>query len=224
MGSQEEVVMKLLLLSFLASIFSLISCSSESEEKVPAIVDAVMSRDLASVQNLIKQKVELNITYQKIPLVLLAVGNGKPCSPEILQELIKAGIDIHSKLVGSEITAIHQATNIGNEKCFDVLVKSGIDVEAINITGANIIYMAAISGNVNVLHRAIKMGVDPDLPTVQGVTPLIAAVAGNHVKCVRVLLESNKVNPCHIDKNGNSAISIATQQDNSEIIQILPSC
>jgi ankyrin repeat protein len=54
------------------------------------------------------------------------------------------------------------------------------------------LFLASSSGNVNIVTSLIRAGCDCNAVTENGITPLLAAIDGNHIKVVTALLTNHK--------------------------------
>ena len=83
------------------------------------------------------------------------------------------------------------------------------------------IHLAAEIGRADVVELLIELGADPKTPTgLFGTTPLDAAIGGDHVEVVRLLLRHD-VCPTRKPAIGPTSLEFARQRGNEEIIQLL---
>ncbi|KAK0414596.1 hypothetical protein QR680_011518 [Steinernema hermaphroditum] len=79
---------------------------------------------------------------------------------------------------------------------------------------------ACSQGNAKVVGEFIKNGVDVEKRNKNGYTPLMSAVSGNHVDCVKILLTCACVNAV-LERTKDTALSMAAAAGHEEIVSIL---
>jgi ankyrin repeat protein len=87
-------------------------------------------------------------------------------------------------------------------------------------TGAELLGIAARTGDESVVREALKSGVTPDSPDNGGWTPLLHATARGHHQAMRALLESG-ANPNAGASDGLAPMAAAILADDQEAISIL---
>ena len=83
---------------------------------------------------------------------------------------------------------IHYAVSKQDQKLTQFLISREVDVNAKNKMGEFSLFLASMSGNVNIVTSLIKAGCDCNAVTSNGVTPLLAAIDRDHIKVVMALL------------------------------------
>ena len=107
---------------------------------------------------------------------------------EALACCIKLGADVNHRATKGW-HALFDACMNGHDEIVQVLISAGADVNAQRSNGASGLTFASQNGHEAVVRALIAAGADVNV-AVDKVTPLIKAVTGGHMDCVRILLES----------------------------------
>jgi len=115
---------------------------------------------------------------------------------------------------------IMQAEN--EDKAVQMLTQGLPDNFGINekISNRSVLNFACFKGRVETVKLLIKLGADVESGNRYNETCLIAAVQGDNIEVVTVLLEAG-ANVGHRDDNGMKAIQYATQNQSHEMIGLL---
>lgn len=81
-----------------------------------------------------------------------AIGNASM----VLQALTE-GANVQATTPDEGDTALHLVCAFGHQSCIEVLVKSGIDVNAKNISGRTAVHEAVVSASAMTLYELIKL-------------------------------------------------------------------
>ena len=87
-------------------------------------------------------------------------------------------------------------------------------------TARDSLLWAASNGKEAKVSRLMNRGIDPNIYTYEGISPLIFAVQGEHTDIVEILLK-NGANPDHIPRDGYAALHSAVINQSRDIVQML---
>lgn len=155
-------------------------------------------------------------------------------SMRMMNLLIDNGIDINFQGIQGN-TALMYASGWGivtkNPERAKILLDKGAKVNLQNKKGETALKMAAYRGHVDIAKLLIDRGADLELKDAEGRTPLMTASAAtidlkssnkDFPALVKLLLSRGaKVN--ELDKNNNTALSLATKNGHKTIVNILKS-
>ena len=82
------------------------------------------------------------------------------------------------------------------------------------------LYSAALNGHEAVVEVLLAAGCSVDLPTNDGMTPLLCAAQFNHAGTVKLLLEAGAVKAL-VDSNGRTALWYAEQNGPDAVAPLL---
>ncbi|RYP17553.1 hypothetical protein DL765_004442 [Monosporascus sp. GIB2] len=121
-------------------------------------------------------------------------------------------------------TPLHWAASYGHPEMIKLLADYGADLNARDDKLFVPIFDACLRGNSKAVEALVTLKADPNLKTVEnqddpGWSPLTCASAGNHVDCVRALLEAN-ADPEILDDSGTPLL-YAVASGSLEICQLL---
>lgn len=135
-------------------------------------------------------------------------------------ELLKKGLDPnHRNVCGA--TLLQTASLVGNRNLVDVLLDNSADPNIRNSFGETSVYMAARWGEVEILESLLASGGNPDITTdAPEYTPLMIATLNNHAAVVKLLV-SYGADVRYSNSSGKSALTIAKESQNSELLKIL---
>jgi ankyrin repeat protein len=157
------------------------------------LVNAAKNRDVASVQSLLKQRLDVNAPdvdgmtplhwaahwgeFETVKLLLNAGANAKAAN--------RYGV-----------TPLHDASLLANVPMMEALLKAGASPNAGYGSGETPLMMAARSGHVDAVKLLVESGADVSAAEeFRGATPLMFAAEENHAEVVKFLLSHGaKVN------------------------------
>lgn len=117
-------------------------------------------------------------------------------------------------------TPLHWAAIRGSLQAFQVLVREGCDINAVDARGYNVLHHAAQYGRVLVALYAINKGVPVDSRDKEGRTPLHWAAYRGYLQMVRLLLKKGAtIDP--VDHAGRTPLHCAAAKSNSDCAQAL---
>jgi ankyrin repeat protein len=187
------------------------------DPKVAAVIAAVRARDRATLEKLIAADPALATSKDAAGSTPLhhAAGFG---TPDSLTFLIDKGADVNAKnRRGSTplFWALHDESKVR------LLVARGAAVAIKQVEGRTPVYQAAVLGNgYAVLRLLLENGGDPNVATLNGLTPLNAAALRGDVDAVRLLIDTG----ANIDaKNGAGATALmgAASNGSAAAVQLL---
>ena len=163
-----------------------------------------MERSEVNFRNLLTKFVSLKTAEADRTSMLFAViesGN-----PHFLRRVIEAGADVNVT-DDSRFTTLQQAVMHGHDKCAEILVNEGTDVNSVRRDMGKVLgYFSSAMDEIPLTmgEKINKIGIDPLLKTFKGVivnktnmnnrnmymfTPLHMAIVNNHTKCVDLLIK-----------------------------------
>ncbi|MGH9863269.1 MAG: ankyrin repeat domain-containing protein [Candidatus Acidiferrales bacterium] len=147
----------------------------------------------------------------------VAEAAAKTGNVEMLKFLVEAGVQIHSRVL---IAAAAE----GRSGVVQALLDSGVPVDGTRGFGEHTTALchAAENGHLEVVKILLQKGADPnggEEGVRWGQQPLVAAVENGHIEVVRALLEGGA--DVNARKWGDTALQIARQKGNAEIISLL---
>jgi ankyrin repeat protein len=109
-----------------------------------------------------------------------------------------------------------QQTNQKIVRLIDLLVSTGIDVNARDAKGNTPMHEAAggDGGNLTAMCALLKHGANPDLAAEDGMTPLLLAASNGEIECLRAALAAG-AKPTRTDKKGMTAVDHAKKHYNT---------
>ncbi|XP_071097462.1 serine/threonine-protein phosphatase 6 regulatory ankyrin repeat subunit A-like [Haliotis cracherodii] len=118
-------------------------------------------------------------------------------------------------------TAVMVAATKGQKKAFDLLVSKGCNLSVVDDVGNNILHVACISDNVQIVDYLISHDIaNIEIRGQYGRTAVMAAAANGHQK-VLDLLVSKGCNLSVVDDVGNNILHVACISDNVQIVDYL---
>jgi ankyrin repeat protein len=150
------------------------------------VADAVMRRDAAKLQQLIKAKADVNAAQSDGTTALhWAIDQADKTA---VTSLLRAGAN-PAAVTGTGITPLALACESGDVDIVTLLVKAGADVNQALANGETPLMMAARTGNVAVLKLLLAKGAKLDArENLRGTTALMWAAADGNTEAVRFLI------------------------------------
>ena len=117
---------------------------------------------------------------------------------ELVKNLIKRGAGVDSEVLDRQgkdchcFTALCAAAGSGNMEIVDILLKNKANVNYVPVNYKTAVYCACAAGHELVLKQLIKAGAELKAYGKENkfTSPLYAAVDGEHVDCVKILLQN----------------------------------
>ena len=187
------------------------------DPKVAALIAAIRSRDAKSVETLLAADPALVSATDAAGSTLLhhAAGFG---TLDSLTFLLDKGADVNAKNRRGS-TPLFWA--LQEEAKVRLLVSRGATIKMRQVEGRSPVYQASLLGNGNaVLRLLLENGGDPNVATLNGLTPLGGASLRGDVDAMRLLIDKG----AHIDaKNGAGATALmaAATNGNPHAVRLL---
>ncbi len=144
----------------------------------------------------------------------------KQNSPLLARVFIALGADPKNTGQGG-MSALHFAGYLGANQVIPLLVEKGAPINLPDKEGRTALHMAAYAGQASAVVALMDQKADPEIKEHAGkMTALHLAVAQKHDKTVQVILDKG-ARPSPQDKNGNTPLFIAENENLSDIVAIL---
>jgi uncharacterized protein len=135
--------------------------------------------------------------------------------------VLESKIRLQSMAVPVSIPALVQYAAQGDEIVVNLLLKTGIPVQASEpIRLVTALHNAAANGHSRLCKLLIEQGADVNAKDINGFTPLINAVYAGQNETMRLLLE-NKADSNAVPKSGSTALNIAVQRNDMVSAELL---
>jgi len=186
------------------------------------IHDAVMNGNIDEVQWQLDAGVDVNEESSKglTPLHYAASAGHN----DIVELLIERGANVNATDSGKGATPLDYAHWRDHEEVIETLNAHNAQREhekgGKGIGQSSLIHDAALDGDIDEVQRQLDAGVDPNLKSSKGATPLFYAVYGGHLEIVELLItRGGDVNAVYL--NGNSVLDQAHDYDDQEMVELL---
>ena len=145
--------------------------------------------------------------YRMTPLTMVCDAD---TNLDIAQLLLTAGADMNGG--GGWIAPLHRAIYYENKAAFDLLLKSGADVNTVanNVyldfpAGSTPLHFASYRSNFGFISTLLEAGAIPNIADSEGQTPLYDAALWSSVDVVTALLDAG-ADPLHRDNDGSTPL------------------
>ena len=186
------------------------------------IHDAVMNGNIDEVQWQLDAGIDVNEESSKglTPLHYAASAGHN----DIVELLIERGANVNATDSGKGATPLDYAHWGDHEEVIETLNAHNAQREhekgGKGIGQSSLIHDAALDGDIDEVQRQLDAGVDPNLKSSKGATPLFYAVYGGHLEIVELLITRGAdVNAVYL--NGNSVLDQAHNYDDQEMVELL---
>ena len=185
------------------------------------IHDAVMNGNIDELQWQLDTGVDVNEESSKgLTALHYAASAGHN---DIVELLIERGANVNATDSGKGGTPLDYAYWGDQEEVIETLNAHNAQREhekgGKGIGQSSLIHDAALDGDIDEVQRQLDAGVDPNLKSSKGATPLFYAVYGGHLEIVELLITCGAdVNAVHLN---NSVLDQAHIYDDQEIVELL---
>ncbi|CAG2058351.1 unnamed protein product [Timema podura] len=118
------------------------------------------------------------------------------------------------------IALLHISAEINNAECVDMLIKRGVDVNALNADRLSALHISALKGATESLKVLLRAGALIDLQGEAGFTALMLALEEDEVESARLLLESSADATVRQDE-GMNAFHVAADLGRVEGVRLM---
>ena len=185
------------------------------------IHDAALDGDFDEVQRQLDAGVDVNEESSTgLTPLHYAASSGHN---DIVELLIERGANVNATDSGKGATPLDYAHWRDHEEVIETLNAHNAQREhekgGKGIGQSSVIHDAALDGDIDEVQRQLDAGVDPNLKSSKGATPLFYAVYGGHLKIVELLITRGAdVNAVYLN---NSVLDQAHSYDDQEIVELL---
>ncbi|KAL0210623.1 hypothetical protein RCL1_005059 [Eukaryota sp. TZLM3-RCL] len=139
---------------------------------------------------------------------------------EMAEVLLKCGVDFNIPDQKGR-SPLHFACTIGNLPLVEFLLTLGVSFDAKQQdSGHRPLHLSSRFGHADICSILLQVGVDPDASDSQGWTALHHAVANNHLKTARVLIEGG-ANLCVQSESGLSVLHLAVTRGSFDLVRLV---
>ena len=210
-------------------------CWEREPKRDPAIINAAVQGNREAVERLIRGGANVGVRDQNglTPLMHAAIYG----YDDVVAVLLEAGaaVDVTCR---KGCTALTYASHAGSVEAVRHLVTHGADLEHRSCVGDTPLYACACGSchrsedgvdwsdpdepctHHRVAAELINRGADANAASADGSTPLTVAVSHRRADLVQLLLQSGAA-PEAVDRQGNTALSIARKMNYGEILLLL---
>ena len=185
------------------------------------IHDAALDGDFDEVQRQLDAGVGVNEESSKgLTPLHYAASTGHN---DIVELLIERGANVNATDSGKGATPLDYAHWGDHEEVIETLNAHNAQREhekgGKGIGQSSLIHDAALDGDIDEVQRQLDAGVDPNLKSSKGATPLFYAVYGGHLEIVELLITRGAdVNAVYLN---NSVLDQAHSYDDQEMVELL---
>ena len=182
------------------------------------LIDAIKARDVAAVQSLLKEKVDVDVLAPDgaTPLVWAAQLDDL----SLTQLLLNAGATVNYKN-DFGVTALWVAARNGNAAVINLLLKAGADPNAARTSGETALMRAAMTGRPQAVEALLAGGARVDaVESRRGQNALMWAITEQHLEAARLLIAAG-ADVSARSRNGYTPLLFAAREGNLEIVKLL---
>ena len=180
-------------------------------------VDGECSKEV--LQAIVESGIDVNATNKNGTTALMKAS--RRGNIDAISVLLRAGVDPNI-VDGNGNTLLHYAVDGEcSKEVLQAIVESGIDVNATNKNGTTALMMASGRGNIDAMSVLLHVGGDPNIVDGNGDTLLRYAVHGPCSKEVLQAIVESGIDVNATNKNGTSALMIASRRGNIDAISVL---
>ena len=139
---------------------------------------------------------------------------------ELVEKVLVEGADPNEKDTNGALPLILSLRNDYDNRCFNILLKYGANVNLTDDYNTTALMMAALTGNLIACQELLNRGADINAAEKYGDTALIMATINGHLDVVRLLLQNGAAVNAQNNRGATSLI-YATQHNDYEIVKLL---
>lgn len=180
--------MKLAIMLCAPAFVAAVSLGPTPTRATPAVADAAMRGDVATVRKLIAQRADVNVAQgDGMTALHWAAEHGDLAMAEAL---LKAHAKVGAVTRIGSYTPLHVASKSGSGDVVKALLNAGADANVATTSGATALHFAAAAGNADAVTALIDHHADLNAKESEwGQTPLMFAAAADRGAAIRVLLK-----------------------------------
>jgi ankyrin repeat protein len=165
---------------------AVVASAAPATNGVPGLVDAAKYQQKVALQNLLKQRVDVNATDAEGMTALMWAAHWNDL--EMAQALLRAGAN--AKLKGTfDNSALYEACVNGNAALVEALLKAGVDANSTRGEGETALMTASRTGNVDTVKALLAHGANVNAKEQwRQETALMWAASENHPEAVQALI------------------------------------
>ncbi|BBB91802.1 lipoprotein NlpI precursor [Methylomusa anaerophila] len=189
------------------------------------LINGVSNNDMSTVKMAVEGGANVNIfgSYYNTVLIMAMEKN----NIEMINYLIDHGADVnvhiepYGYLNGYFETPLMIAVRANNIDLVKILINAGADINAYDPPYKKTpLFYALFHKNTDILQYLIAQGADVNFTQSDGTTHLMTAAANNKLASAKILLEAG-ADPTRKNKDGKTALIIAIEKNNKELIDLL---
>jgi hypothetical protein len=184
------------------------------------VMQAVRNEDLEQLRELAAAGESLDSpspTQGFRPLGVAVLKN----NPDLVRLLLELGADPNRGDDRGMVPLGRAIVHDGDQAMLDMLVAAGARTDAVNVDGFGLLHAVAETGRAELIPWMLAHGLELEARTRHGHTPLHIACALGHVEAAKGLLHAGA--DLHAEADGKDALTIATEQEQAEIVALLRS-
>jgi ankyrin repeat protein len=188
--------------------------------KAPAVADAAMHDDIATVRKLVDGRADVNVPQgDGMTALHWAADHGDTALTTLL---LRAHANLRATTRIGDYTPLHVASKSGNAAVVKALLDAGGDAKAVTTSGATALHFAAAAGSPDAISALVDHGADINARENEwGQTPLIFAAEYNRPDAIRVLSKRGADVSIHttvVNLNDDAARDQAATRKRNEIL------
>lgn len=193
----------------------------DQNEKNSALKDALDKKNMELINALLSRGAKFDLTTSLVTnfgnsnLLIDAIKENKL---DFLDFLIAQGANLDLTDYSGN-TALLVAASKGNFKLIKKLIDAGANCQIKNKLNSDCLMLSVKSGNLEIVKLFIEKGINPKTKNILGHNFLMLAILNGKNDVTSYLLD--KVDLNDRDTNGNTALMLAINAENSEIVEML---
>ncbi|XP_046560779.1 putative ankyrin repeat protein RF_0381 [Haliotis rubra] len=196
---------------------SIVDINSKDDEAMTPVMLAASLGKREVFDILLKNGADLSVVDKGGDNILYSAirgGNGKIVNYILIQNIV----DINSKY-SDGMTPVQLAAYYGQKEAFEILVKKGADLSAVDESGDNILHLACVGKDEEIMKHVLRLDIlDINCRDTDGSTPLLLAIEYNARGVFDVLLESG-ADPSVVNRDGDNVLHLACLRGDEEMVK-----